>query len=1073
MPITVTRTKVVLPRRRADLLSRQRLLDSLYDLLDCKLLVISAPAGYGKTSLILDFAYQVEIPVCWYSLDSLDHDVQRFVTYFIACIAQRFPTFGSQSCAALEAANPAALDLDNLVTTIVNDAYEHIQEHFLIVLDDYHLVNVNSEIDYFINRFVQDVDENCHLVLLSRALLTLPDMPLMIARSQVGGLSFEELAFRPEEIQSLVLQNYQSSMPDAVAEELIQETEGWITGLLLTAHTMWQGIANLLRVARVSGIGLYEYLAQQVLDQQPAPNREFLLQSSMLEEFDVELCREVLGEGSDWPVLVESILQNNLFVLPVGEDGKWIRYHHLFREFLQDTFEKEYPEQRSRILRRLTDVYVERNEWEKAYSACQRLGDLCFTIQVIEQVGSEMIKHGRLTSLVEWLDALPADLTVSHPNLLSLQGATSVIQGNLEHGLSLLNKAESLLREQGNPVDLALTLVRRAFAQRFMGRYSASLEDATEALALTDKHAVPLQVKAESLRAIGMNLYHLGRLSEAIGRLKESLEVYISLTDRQNTATVLMELGMAYMAASSYKDAMTHFDQALKYWREVHNYVGQVHLLNNLSVLHHLLGDYERAAVSFSDGLAIAKNNGMRRMEAYILCGIGDIYADLGASDAALEAYDHARAFAVENEDNFLLVYLDLMEAAQARNNGNIPLTRRLLSSAEGFVNKSSSVFETGLWQMEEGRTDLAEGQSWKAIEHFHEAASLFDKGGQRVEAARAYLYLATASYSLDRVGESLSHLSHAIEIASTLDSQHVLVVAGRNAKALLESAQKHPPISRSSANLLKQVTKFERAIPSLRRRLRPYATPIKFVPPKLTISAFGRATVERDGEPITASEWQNQRRARELFFYLIAHPSGFSKEALGLIFWPDSDPGQLKLQFKNTIYRIRHALGQEVLLFDEDRYWFNRELDYEYDVETFIQKITLGQSDKPIAERVAAFQAAIDLYRGPYLSGVDGTWFLVERERLWQMYREAVLELARLYLEIGNYTATLDWCQRILAQDQCLEEAYRLIMRAHAARGNRAEVKRQFERCQKALLEEVAEPPSSQTYHLYQTLIG
>jgi LuxR family transcriptional regulator, maltose regulon positive regulatory protein len=1073
MPITVTRTKVVLPRRRADLLSRQRLLDSLYDLLDCKLLIISAPAGYGKTSLILDFAYQVDIPVCWYSLDTLDHDIQRFITYFIACIAQRFPSFGSQSYAALEAANPVTLDLDSLVTTIVNDAYEHIQEHFLIVLDDYHLVNVNKEIDYFINRFVQDVDENCHLVLLSRALLTLPDMPLMIARSQVGGLSFEELAFRPDEIQSLVLQNYQSSMPDAVAEELICETEGWITGLLLTAHTIWQEMANLLRVARVSGIGLYEYLAQQVLDQQTPHNREFLLQSSLLEEFDADICQAVLGESSKWAELIENILQNNLFVLPVGEDGKWIRYHHLFRDFLQDTFEKEHPDQRATILRKLTDVYVERNEWEKAYAACQRLGDLGFTTQMIEQVGSEMIKHGRLSLIVEWIDALPGDLLNSHPNLLSLRGATAVIQGNLEHGLSLLNRAESSLRDHSNPVDLAHTLVRRAFAQRFMGRYSLSLEDASEALALTEYESVPLQVKAESLRAIGMNLYHLGRLHEAIERLTESLDIYVSLGDRQNTATVLMELGMAYMAASRYKDAMLHFNQALKYWREVHNYVGQVHLLNNLSVLHHLMGDYERAAITFSDGLAVAKNYGMNRMEAYILCGIGDIYADLGASEAALEAYNRARVFAVENEDNFLLVYLDLMEAALARISGDISYTRRLLSSAEAFVKKSSSVFETGLWQMEEGRTDLIEERFSQAIEHFEEAAHLFDKGGQRVEAARANLYLAIANYSQDLVDESFTHLSHAMEIASELDSQHVLVVAGCNAKSLLEAAHKQPAISRTSANLLKQVKQFENEIPMLRRRLRPYASPIKFLPPKLTICAFGRTIVERDGKPITVSEWQNQKRARELFFYLIAHPSGLSKEALGLIFWPDSDPGQLKLQFKNTIYRIRHALGQDVILFDEDRYWFNRELDYEYDVETFIERVALGQSDKVPEERIAAYLSAIEIYKGPYLSGMDGTWFLTERERLWQTYREAVLDLARLYLDFGNFVATLDWCQRILSQDPCLEEAHRLAMRAYAARGNRAEVKRQFERCQQALLHEIAEPPSSQTYHLYQALIG
>lgn len=202
MAIPVTRTKVIIPRERADILHRQRLVDLLVDLLDYKLLIIAAPAGYGKTSLLVDFAHRVQLPVCWYSLDPLDRDPQRFIAHLIAAIAQRFPSFGSQSLSMLETASQTDLDMDDLVTALVNDAYENIQEHFILVIDDYHLVNETAEIDYFVSRFIQDVDENLHLILASRSLLSLPDLPLMVARSQVGGLSFEELAFQPEEIQS-------------------------------------------------------------------------------------------------------------------------------------------------------------------------------------------------------------------------------------------------------------------------------------------------------------------------------------------------------------------------------------------------------------------------------------------------------------------------------------------------------------------------------------------------------------------------------------------------------------------------------------------------------------------------------------------------------------------------------------------------------------------------------------------------------------------------------------------------------------------------------------------------------
>ena len=152
-----TLTKVILPQRRKELFTRQRLINLLYDLLDEKLILVIAPAGYGKTSLLVDFAHQVDFPVCWYAVDELDQTPERFFTYFIAAIHQQFPAFGEASRAALKAINPFTPDINQLVSVIVNDAYEHIQEHFLIILDDYHLVSNVKEIQAFLNRFINTV----------------------------------------------------------------------------------------------------------------------------------------------------------------------------------------------------------------------------------------------------------------------------------------------------------------------------------------------------------------------------------------------------------------------------------------------------------------------------------------------------------------------------------------------------------------------------------------------------------------------------------------------------------------------------------------------------------------------------------------------------------------------------------------------------------------------------------------------------------------------------------------------------------------------------------------------------
>ena len=139
--IPITHTKIIIPQRRKGLLTRPRLLEMLNDLLDYKLTIIAAPAGYGKTSLVIDFADKYDWPVCWIALDPLDKDLWRFLAYFIAAIQYKFKNFGHASQSALHSMSADQINIDFMVTTITNDIFENIPEHFVIVLDDYHLIN--------------------------------------------------------------------------------------------------------------------------------------------------------------------------------------------------------------------------------------------------------------------------------------------------------------------------------------------------------------------------------------------------------------------------------------------------------------------------------------------------------------------------------------------------------------------------------------------------------------------------------------------------------------------------------------------------------------------------------------------------------------------------------------------------------------------------------------------------------------------------------------------------------------------------------------------------------------------
>lgn len=1074
-PIPVTRTRILLPRRRGDLLSRQRLLHLLYELMDNKLNIIAAPAGYGKTSLLIDFANHIEYPVCWYAIDTLDRDLLRFLAYFISALNVRFPSFGEASMTALRNALQGEFNLDRITTTIVNDAYEHISEHFVVVLDDYHLVDGSKQVDQFVSRFIQDVDENCHLVIASRTLLTLPDFPLMVARSQVGGLSFEELAFVPEELQALLLQNYQASLSLEASQGLIYQTEGWITGLLLSTQAIQQNAPDRRRVAKVSGVGLSEYL-EQVIIQQRAEIQTFLLRSSLLEEFDAKLCEEVIGgalslEGEPWNEYIEEVVRSNLFVLLVGEERIWLRYHHLFRDFLQARMQRNRPEETRLIQQELAEYYARREDWESAYRFYHQLGDVAGKARLIEQAGTPMVSGGRVKLLAEWLEALPRDLLASRPALLSIKGVVWAALGNTAQSIELFDQAIESLRRAGQNQLLARTLTRRAFTYHALGDYIAAIKDAEEVLTLLDGSSDSEWISVDAWRAKGFSFYHQGNLNDALALLQKALEISQSSPERPIESIILMEIGLVQQARGDFAAAERFYVKALDHLRSTDNILGQANVLNNLGFLQYLRGDYEAATSTLEKALQHARIAGSPRLEAYAYTNIGDLYRDLQALDEAQEAYRQAYEIAQRTGDRFLMVYLELAEATLSRVKKDFERARQRLEIAWERARMGGSQYEQSLCALEDGALKVAQGLNAEAIEPLRQAREHLEANDHKLEAARACLYLSFAEFDQQLQPAAGDHLQRAFRLAGEPEKQQPLVTVGLWEKERVKAMKAEKELAATAGQYLRLVRQLEQRLPVLRRRLRQQASDVPFAPARLIIRALGRVQVRLNERTITMADWQT-KIARDLFFMLLAHPEGMTKEMIGAIFWPEISPEELKLRFKNTIYRVRHAAGKETIILQDDYYRFNRGLDYEYDVEEFLKAIQQAQKARTPKEQISCYKAALRLYRGPYLPESEETWNLSERERLFQYHIETLLKLAEIHLEGGQLQAALSYSQRALGEDPCLEAAHRLAMRTHAAMGNRAAVARQYERCRQALLEEINALPSPQTQLLHDTLM-
>jgi DNA-binding SARP family transcriptional activator len=273
--------------------------------------------------------------------------------------------------------------------------------------------------------------------------------------------------------------------------------------------------------------------------------------------------------------------------------------------------------------------------------------------------------------------------------------------------------------------------------------------------------------------------------------------------------------------------------------------------------------------------------------------------------------------------------------------------------------------------------------------------------------------------------------------------------------------------------DLLERIEAFERQIPTLRRQLRRRVSRVTFAQPRWRINALGRMEILHDGQPLTKRDWTQQRAVRELFFLVLAHPEGLTKEAICNLLWPMSETGELNKQFRNTIYKLRRALSGRAILEQNGFYQFNRSLDYHYDVELLEEKLDLARVADELDEKLTAVREALDLYRGPFLLEAEGTWVIEERQRVWRVFSDVIHGVIEVCLEQEAYRRALTLCERLLKEDPYLEAAYRSGMCAYAGLGHRPGIVRYFQRCKTNLKEGLDISPSPETVELYHRLIG
>ena len=573
-------TKFYIPPPSLNLVHRPRLLALLDTGLSQpggftrKLTLVSAPAGYGKTTLIAEWLHlwgkqtgeradgADEKPAfAWLSLDDGDNDPALFLSYLIAALKQVGEHIGDASLPMLQ--SPQPLPAQIFLTTLINELAA-ITHPICLVLDDYHVIHT-PPIHQHLTFLLDHLPPQFHLVILTREDPLLP-LAQLRARGQVLEVRQDDLRFTAAESADFLQRVKGLSLPLDQVASLERQTEGWIAGLQLAALSM-QGHADLpgfIQAFTGSSRFILDYLIEEVFKRQPVEVQDFLLKTSLLERLSAPLC-DALVERSDSQHLLEALEQANLFIVPLDQHRAWYRYHRLFAELLRHRLRVTRPALESELHQRASRWFEDHGLPAEAIHHALAAQDWDRVGVLIDQAASDFIKRGELVTVIGWFQAIPEQVVRANPELCLDLCWPLMITSQYERAAPLLEHLEHACRD--TPSMLGEVFAAKAYLARGRGDNQLMVECSQRALELLPQDS--LSSRGLVTMNLGLAYWHSGQMAEAEKTLAEALGAAQATGNYPSALTSLIFLGRVYAVRGQLRHAEGYFQRAIQQGKEI------------------------------------------------------------------------------------------------------------------------------------------------------------------------------------------------------------------------------------------------------------------------------------------------------------------------------------------------------------------------------------------------------------------------------------------------------------------------------------------------------------------------
>jgi DNA-binding SARP family transcriptional activator len=1043
---------------------------------DYRLTILQAEAGYGKSTALTELA-EITKPLAWYQVNEDDNDPLVFLLHLCHAVAHAMPNMQDLPLHFLETwdGSQGPLPWRSVTDQVINALCAHLDTNIILVIDDAHIVTGSGEVAHIIDRLVGLAPANLHVILSGRPVISLPNLPRWRSQGEMMLVDQTALIFSADEISALFSTHYGLELSQDEVDSLVTYTEGWAIALQL----IWQSVRGQYPSAIEFPVhwetgsldSLFDMLAREVFERQPADVRNFLLITSTLRYLQVEACdalRRAAGSPvSDSASMLAFLRRQDFFVVETA--GGILRYHNIFHNFLH---QQSSADQRQSWNRLAADYFRSMNDPESAIHHLLEARAWEEVADVLDTFAADLLTAGRLDTLAAYLDALPPEILHQHPVLVFTLGELARLHSRFEEARGWYKQSEMIWRALGQHDGAARALRGQARVYLDTVNPTKAEELLFQAIRLSDGFE-DRETQVRLYELLAENKLNAGRADEA-ERLLQSAEDLRkeSPSNEQIWFRVLVRTGRLSEARRVLEEQAEAEKQDPVRTPRAHR---ETMLL--LSLIYSFIGLGDQAYKAAIEGTHRGNELKSPFMTAVGHLRQGHAMMLRGPEDKAPEPYSLAqeqfeksieisRTLAVPR----LLIEADWGLSRVCGYQGDLLAAQVYAQEAIDLADQYGDEWVASLTRITMGaslilaaRYEAAEEWLNRAILGFQECSDTFGSTIARLWLCLGYLkqkQLARLESALPEVLSAcrFNEYDFLLKRPSLLGAPDERIFI-----PLLVMARENGWESIFASRILDEL-----GLPH-----------IEFHPGyQLRIFTLGTFQVWRGKEAIPSNGWRREK-ARHLFQLLVTYRHApLDREQICEYLWPEADPSASQRNFKimlNTLYQVlepeREPGSDSAFIQRQGTVYFLRP-----DADIWLDTEQLAQISRQAASQpdLDGLRLAVDLYAGDYLPDtIYETWVAEERERISALFLETADKLSELYLEQGRYPETIELCQRILAQDNCWERAYRHQMMAYDRINDRGQIGRTYQRCVQVLKKELDVRPSPETDDLYRRLVG